>query len=139
MSPRIVLGLLVASCCACVPWTSTAPATPAVRVLLDPSRDLAAATAEGDSVVLRAVAELVGRVVWDSDDTITVMVTAVRRDGAESESGVASGTVAAVGRDSTVRVEVISGRPQTVEIGITAVTLGLLLTLLYLAALTGGG
>jgi len=116
-----------------------APAKPAVRLVFDPARDLAAVTADGDSVVLRGVAELVGRVVRDSADTIAVMITTIRRDGAESPSGVASGTVAAVRRDSIVRVEVISQHPQAVEIGVTAVTIGLLLSLLYFASQLGSG
>lgn len=116
-----------------------APAKPAVRLLLDPPRDVAAITADGDSVVLRGVAELVGRVVRDSADTIAVMVTTVRRVRAESPSGVASGTVAAVARDSTVRVEIISRHPQTVEIGVTALTLAAIAALIAIAMALGSG
>ena len=94
---------------------------------------LARATADGDSLPLRDAAELVGRLEREPDDSIAVMVTTVRRAGAESLSGVKPGTVVAVRLDSTVRVEVISGNPQAVERTVTAVTVGLVLVLLYLA------
>ena len=135
MSARLLLGVATAltGACIAVPATSMAPATLAVRLLIDPPRDIRAVTADGDSLLFRDAAELLGRVLWETDDSITVMVTTVRRAAAESPSGVKSGTVVALRRDPTVRVEVISEHPRTVEHAVTAVSLGLILLLLFLA------
>lgn len=116
-----------------------APNRPAVRLLIDPPRDLVARTADGDSLPLSDIAEVVGRVVGDSPDTIAVMATSVRRAGAESSAGVPSGSVVAVRRDSTVRVEVISAHPRAVEVVITVMTGVLLVSLLVYASTLGGG
>ena len=140
MITRCALGLALVLGSACVPWTSMAPDKPAVRLLLDPPRDLVARTADGDSLPLGDIAEVVGRVVGDSSDTIAVMATTVRRAGAESPSGVPSGSVVAVRRDSTVRLQVISAHPQAVEIGITVLTgVVLAIMLVYASTLGGGG
>ena len=116
-----------------------APDRPAVRLLIDPPRDLVARTADGDSLPLGDIAEIVGRVIGDSPDTIAVMATSIRHPGAESSTGVPSGSVVAVRRDSTVRVEVISAHPRAVEIGITVVTGVVLVSLLVYASMLGGG
>lgn len=133
MSARLLLGGAIAltGACIAVPVTPMAPATPAVRLLIDPPRDVRAVTADGDSLVFRDAAELLGRVVWETDDSITVMVTTVRRAAAESPSGVKSGTVVALRRDPAVRVEVISEHPRTVEYAVTGVTVGLILLALW--------
>jgi hypothetical protein len=119
-------------------------AAEAVRVSFPAPRDIHARTPAGDSMLLTDVREIQGTVISAQRDTIHLRIASMRGPWGNF-NGLPEGTVAAVPRDASVRVEAKafdSGRTAATSAGAAGIVLigvVLLSALALIAALKAGG
>jgi hypothetical protein len=120
------VGLVTLLCAGCIPGpggpTRELPAGAAVRVTLDPPRDVAVVRRAGrDTFSIRNARELLGRVHSLRGDTVRVVVSAAQSDGRSAQQLLGE---AALARGPGTEVVVLSRRPELVDtMGVVVVPL----------------
>jgi hypothetical protein len=137
--------MLAASACSSYRHVEPLPgASMVVRVSFPVPRDIRARTVAGDSILLAEVREIQGTVISAQRDTIHIRIGSMRGPWGNF-SGLPEGTVAAVSRDASVRVEAKSfdGRRTATmtggAVGIVVIGVALLSALAVIAALKSIG